>query len=154
MSKFGLAALALAAVVTSLAFGGAARAAWAPSGSYEASCRHINFDGSLLTARCMRRDGTWRNTYLDNADDCDANIVNNNGQLECGWRGWRPMDYRGRGPAGSYLRTCVNIRMDGYTLRATCQRYDGSWNWTSLDYAYDCAGRIANNNGYLVCNRW
>jgi hypothetical protein len=153
MSKFGLGALALATIVSCLAFAGTAEARWAPSGSYESTCRHINFDGDLLTASCQRRDGSWRNTYLDNAGDCDSNIGNNDGQLQCGWRGWRTPDYRDSGPSGSYERSCTNIRMDGYTLRATCQRFDGGWRWASLDYAYDCNGRIANNNGYLVCGR-
>jgi hypothetical protein len=41
--------------------------------------------------------------------------------------------------------------MDGYTLKATCQRRDGSWRWSELSYAYDCAGSIWNSNGRLVC---
>ncbi|MBL6852638.1 MAG: CVNH domain-containing protein [Alphaproteobacteria bacterium] len=130
-----------------------AEARWAPEGSYRATCRGINFDGDLLTASCQRRDGTWRNTYLDNADDCDSNIVNNDGQLECGWSGWRRPDYTGEGPDGSYRDSCTNIRMDGYTLRATCQRRDGSWKWTSLEDAYDCDGSVTNWNGNLVCRR-
>lgn len=131
-----------------------AEARWVPSGSYESTCRRIDFDGYLLTAKCQTRDGRWRDAWLRNADDCDGRIVNNNGELQCGWRGWRD---RGRdfddGPRGSYRASCENIRMDGYTLRATCQRRDGSWRWTSLDNAYDCDGRIANFDGRLTCTR-
>jgi hypothetical protein len=152
MRNLALGALALVGIAA-VAASSPAEARWAPSGSYQASCRGINFDGELLTARCQRRDGSWRSTYLDNADDCDANIVNNNGQLECGWRGWRRPDYTAYGPGGSYRDTCTNIRMDGYTLRATCQRRDGSWKWTWLEDAYDCEGRIQNWNGNLACNR-
>jgi hypothetical protein len=150
-------ALALIALAACLAFAPSAEARWAPSGSYEATCRHIQFDGDMLTASCQQRDGGWRNTYLPNADDCDSGIVNDNGQLECGHTtGWRDRDRdsdRDAGPSGSYERSCSNIRMDGYTLKATCQRRDGSWRWSSLEDAYDCDGRIANDNGRLVCGR-
>jgi len=154
MIKYG--ALALVTLASLALFAPAAEARWAPSGSYESTCRNVRFDGDLLTATCRRRDGSWRNTYLDNADDCDANIVNANGQLECGWSDWRGR-HRGRdydAPTGSYERSCTDIRMDGYTLRATCQRFDGGWRMTSLDNAFDCDGHIANTNGRLVCGRW
>jgi hypothetical protein len=154
MRKLGLGALALFAAVTAVAALSPAEARWAPSGSYQSTCRRIQFDCELLTASCQRRDGSWRNTYLDNADDCDANIANNNGQLECGY-GWGH-DRWGEGrwggaPRGSYRDTCTNVRMDGYTLRATCQRRDGSWKYTQLDDSFDCDGRIQNWNGNLTC---
>jgi hypothetical protein len=153
MRNLALGALALLGAVTAVAALSPAEARWAPSGTYQSTCRGIQYDGELLTARCQRRDGGWRATYLDNADDCDANIVNNNGQLECGYTGWHRPDYGGYGPAGGYRDTCTNIRMDGYMLRATCQRRDGSWKWTWLADAYDCDGRIQNWNGNLTCNR-
>lgn len=155
MNMFKSGALALIAIATAVIFAAPAEARWAPSGSYAATCRNVRYDGDLLTASCKRRDGSWHNTYLDNADDCDANIVNNNGQLECGWSDWHGRrsgrDYDA--PNGSYERTCTNIRMDGYTLKATCQRADGGWRWSSLEDAYDCDGRIANMNGRLICGR-
>ena len=156
MNIFKSGALALIAIASAVLLPGAAEARWAPSGSYQATCRGVRYDGDLLTAACQRRDGSWRNTYLENADDCDSGIVNNNGQLECGWSGWR--DRRGDrdydAPRGSYERSCSNIRMDGYTLKATCQQLNGGWRWTFLDDAYDCDGRIANANGRLVCGGW
>lgn len=82
--------------------------------------------------------------------------MNDNGQLECA--GYRNRDWYRRqnydGPSGSYENTCTNIRMDGYTLKASCQRNNGSWRWTELDNAYDCDGHIANFNGRLVCRGW
>jgi hypothetical protein len=153
MRLYGLGALVLVAIASCFALAPAAEARWAPSGSYADSCRHIRFDGDLLTATCRRADGSWRNSYLDNADDCDGRIVNNNGQLECGYSGWHRWDDRGAGPRGSYVDTCTNIRMDGYTLRATCQRRDGGWRWTSLEDAYGCDGHISNWDGRLVCRR-
>lgn len=156
MHRFGYAAIVVAAVISCLVINSPAQARWAPSGSYERSCRNINFDGDTLTASCRRRDGVWRNTWLPNADNCDGNIANDNGQLECSDRrswhdhGWDRSDDYG-GPAGSYRDTCTNIRMDGYTLKATCQRRDGGWRWSELRDAYDCDGRIWNANGRLVC---
>jgi hypothetical protein len=92
---------------------------------------------------------------LPNADNCGGNIVNENGQLECAISRGRDFDRTDNdndgGPSGPYERSCTNIRMDGYTLKATCQRNDGSWRWSELEYAYDCDGRIRNSNGRLVC---
>lgn len=153
MSRMGFGVLALLALVSCIAFTSGAQARWAPGGSYTDTCRHIRYDGSTLTATCQERDGGWRNTWLPDADNCDGSIANNDGQLECGFRRDRDWGHSDGGPSGSYERSCTNIRMDGYTLKATCQRRDGSWRWTSLEDAYDCNGRIANFNGQLVCGR-
>lgn len=155
MKQFALGALALVAVSSAFALSSTpAEARWAPSGSYERTCRGINFDGDLLTASCRTASGYWKNTYLSNADDCDGNIVNNNGQLECGYSGWSDWsDHRGGAPNGSYVRTCTNIRMDGYTLRATCQRRNGTWRYASLEDADDCERDIQNWDGRLTCGR-
>jgi hypothetical protein len=153
MNKFGIGTLAAAALLTCVALISPAQARWAPSGSYESTCTNVRYDGDTLTASCRRPNGTWKNTWLPNADNCDGNIVNDNGQLECaGYHGrdWYRYNNDG-GPSGSYESTCTNIRMDGYTLKATCQRLDGSWRWSELEDAYDCDGHIANYNGRLVC---
>jgi hypothetical protein len=158
MRGLGFGAVVLLAVISCAALIAPAQARWAPGGTYADSCRHIDFDGDTLTATCRRYNGTWRNTWLPNADNCDGNIVNDNGQLECSarslWhdRGWDRWG-EGDGPSGPYERSCTNIRMDGYTLRATCQRRDGSWRWSELDDAYDCNGRIWNFDGHLSCGR-
>src|SRR5258707_4258803 len=121
MTRVSLGVFAFAVVVGLFALAPAAEARWAPSGSYERSCRRIDFDGDLLTATCQRRDGTWRNTWLSNADNCDGDIANDNGQLRCGWSGWRDRDHdRADGPPGSYRHSCQRIRIDGVTLQATC----------------------------------
>ena len=48
-------ALALIALAACLAFVPSAEARWAPGGSYSATCRHIQYDGDMLTASCRRR---------------------------------------------------------------------------------------------------
>lgn len=53
-------------------------------------------------------------------------------------------------PYGSYQQTCRNIRSNGDRLFANCQRADGGWNDTSLDYR-NCRGEVINDNGNLRC---
>lgn len=153
MIKLSSCAPFAAAFVCCIAIWTPAHAQWTPGGSYSDSCRDVRYDGDSLTAKCRRADGSWRNTWLPNADNCDGNIVNDDGQLECniGRNRYEDSDSSEGGPSGPYERSCSNIRMEGYTLKATCQRNDGSWRWTELEYAYDCDGRIGNSNGRLVC---
>ncbi|HWD28975.1 MAG TPA: CVNH domain-containing protein [Rhizomicrobium sp.] len=157
MKTLSLGILAAATTLSLFALAPAQAQRWLPGGSYTDSCRRVDYDGDMLTASCRRRDGAWKNTFLDDAEDCDGRIVNNNGQLACGSNDWQGRYARHRGydvgPGGSYRATCEDVHMDGYMLRATCQRRDGSWRWTSLDDAYGCDGRIANFDGRLVCTR-
>src|SRR5262245_22230855 len=53
-------------------------------------------------------------------------------------------------PYGDYEQTCRNIRNNGYRLDATCQKRNGKWHNTSLNYRY-CRGSIVNDNGHLRC---
>ena len=55
-------------------------------------------------------------------------------------------------PYGSYRQTCQNIRLDGNMLKAHCQKTDGGWRNTSLDYR-GCGGQVINDNGYLRCGQ-
>jgi hypothetical protein len=153
MSRLRSALLVAAALLACAGFSTSAQARWVPGGSYADSCRNVRYDGDALTATCRRQDGAWRNTWLPNAGDCEGNIVNDNGQLECAFGRERDVDRNDSdgGPSGPYERSCTNIRMEGYTLKATCQRNDGSWRWSELEYAYDCDDRIRNSNGRLVC---
>jgi hypothetical protein len=54
-------------------------------------------------------------------------------------------------PYGTYNRTCQNIRMNGDTLSASCQKADGGWHNTSIDYRSCRGSQIINDNGYLRC---
>ncbi len=53
-------------------------------------------------------------------------------------------------PKGSYKDTCRAINVIKGTLAAQCQRVDGTWKSTALQY-YDCEGDISNENGNLTC---
>ena len=58
---------------------------------------------------------------------------------------------RNRFPRGSYIRTCRDIRLEGDTLRASCQKNDSRWRDTSLKHAPSCRGQLINDNGRLRC---
>src|SRR5215472_15778520 len=59
-------------------------------------------------------------------------------------------------PGGDYQLTCRDISTDGYMLKASCQKQDGSWRSSSLD-TRNCGSQIVNDDGYLRCTqggRW
>jgi len=64
---------------------------------------------------------------------------------------YRNHNYNGRYPRGSFVRTCRDIRMEGNTLRASCQKNDSRWRDTSLRNGNACQGQVINDNGHLRC---
>lgn len=54
-------------------------------------------------------------------------------------------------PGGSYQQSCMNARMNGSTLSATCTAANGSQTNSSLDVRRCQSRDIANRNGYLSC---
>ncbi|HKF21989.1 MAG TPA: CVNH domain-containing protein [Candidatus Angelobacter sp.] len=66
--------------------------------------------------------------------------------------GGRSTQWQGSGlPYGDYQQTCRNIHNDGRRLDATCQKRDGNWRNTSLNYR-SCQGAIVNDDGRLRCS--
>ncbi|MEM7008569.1 MAG: CVNH domain-containing protein [Thermodesulfobacteriota bacterium] len=117
-----------------------------PPGNYKDSCTDLVKIGHMLEAKCRKEDGTWQNTVLFYGS-CDGPIHNNNGQLTCNQGGggnWLP--------PGSYQNSCRNMDVRGNILQAQCQRQDGSWRYTSIDYE-DCYSDITNQNGRLQCGQ-
>ena len=53
-----------------------------PPGSYSQTCQNINVNGNRLEASCQKKNGSWRNTSLNNFRGC-RNIENDNGKLKC-----------------------------------------------------------------------
>jgi CVNH domain len=53
-------------------------------GDYVRTCRDIRNNGNRIDATCQTRDGNWRRTTLDNANQCSSSIVNDDGHLRCG----------------------------------------------------------------------
>jgi len=116
-----------------------------PAGSYKNSCKDIQvMPGSVLWAQCEKTDGKFEKSTLQFAR-CEGDISNNNGKLSCKQKpGKQP-------PSGSYKNSCKDIRVDGKELKAKCEKRNGSWNNTKLNYK-NCKGDITNNNGELSCN--
>ncbi|MEM7008204.1 MAG: CVNH domain-containing protein [Thermodesulfobacteriota bacterium] len=115
-----------------------------PPGSYKETCKDIQvMTGGLLWAQCKKADGNYETSTL-RSNQCEGDISNNNGVLTCKKRqGKRP-------PSGSYESSCKDIRVSDGKLKASCERADGSWNNTKLNYK-KCKGDISNNNGELSC---
>ena len=55
-------------------------------------------------------------------------------------------------PEGSFRSNCNDLRMEGQTLLAFCQRSDGTWQTTAIGPISQCVGDIQNVNGDLRCN--
>ncbi|MBX7173995.1 MAG: hypothetical protein K1X72_23695 [Pyrinomonadaceae bacterium] len=66
-------------------------------------------------------------------------------------------------PPGSYQKTCIEIKLDGANLKASCAEKSKSGGIggsefsapvnTALENVYECDGDISNDNGNLKCNR-
>jgi hypothetical protein len=147
------------------------------TGTYQDTCTDARWNGSVLSARCQRQDGGWRNSSIDTRN-CSGQVLNINGHLSCGeanngYNGYqnRPYDnddrpyYNGdRGyregtnqgywegglPPGDYKLTCQDMQVDGDRLSASCQKRNGEWRRTSLDFDR-CSSPIVNDNGHLTC---
>lgn len=55
-------------------------------------------------------------------------------------------------PPGDYKQTCRDMRSNGSQLTARCQRVDGGWRNTSINFR-SCNGPIANDDGNLRCSQ-
>lgn len=126
-----------------------------PGGSYRQTCKDIGVRGSSLRAQCKDANNQWHETRLDDYQRCHGDIQNIDGRLACNNQGGgygynRPGYNNGGAPRDSYRQTCNNIRTDGNTLKASCQKVDGGWRNTSLKDFNRCQ-RIVNEDGNLRC---
>jgi hypothetical protein len=55
-------------------------------------------------------------------------------------------------PQGSYLRSCMDARVEDRTLTAVCHVADGREQKTTLTDVNRCVGDIGNDNGTLTCS--
>lgn len=140
-----------------------------PGGAYAQTCRDIRVSGNTLQATCQQRNSdNWTRTSLQNFNDCTSGIENIDGRLECTKGNYdqnNGRDYRRDGgpegrdhdrngvPNGAYAQNCRDIRINGSTLLATCQKNNGGWRQASLAYFNRCSSDIENHNGKLVCSR-
>ena len=96
-------------LICGIGWGRAAEAQGLPSGSYLRSCGQIQIAGDTLYANCRTAYGGWQYTSLPSVSQCVGDIGNNNGNLQCNYRGGRqppPPGYGGWGgaPAPYYGR--------------------------------------------------
>jgi hypothetical protein len=144
-----------AAFVSVFAVTGSVQAEYAPPGTYQRTCSDITATWNVLSATCRTRSGSWNYTTLRNYRDCDGDIANRNGRLECSYRDDddRPDDnYGGWLPMGSYRSSCRNITIERGTLMAECRDNFGRWRYTELAGYRSCRD-IVNVNGILQCRR-
>lgn len=115
-----------------------------PPGTYKKTCKDIQvMTGNLLWAMCKKTNGEYQKSTLQ-FTRCEGDISNNNGKLTCKEKlGKQP-------PKGSYQKTCKNIHVDGNKLKAKCEKKNGNWNSTSINYK-NCNKDISNDNGNLTC---
>ena len=116
-----------------------------PPGNYRDSCENLIKIGHMLEAKCQRRDGSWQNTVLY-FGSCRGPIHNDNGNLTC------DQSHDNWLPRGSYKDSCRDMNVEADELWARCQRQDGGWRQSSIDFR-NCYRDITNDNGRLVCGR-
>ncbi len=56
-------------------------------------------------------------------------------------------------PHGTYRQTCQDINFNGTRLSARCQKVDGGWRNSSIDYRNCRGGEVINDNGNLRCGQ-
>lgn len=118
---------------------------YTPPGSYKDTCRGIQVVGSNLIAQCKKVDGSWRNSTLM-YHECEGDIRNDNGELKCKQK-VKPVKPV---PGGSYQKSCKDYYVEGKRLYAKCEKKNGGWNKSSVNYK-NCNKDIWNDNGVLTC---
>jgi hypothetical protein len=115
-----------------------------------------NNDGRLV---CNKggNNGHWYRNGDQQGDRRDNGQGYGNGDQQGDRRdngqGYRNGDRQNGAPYGGYSQTCQDIRTNGFTLQANCQKKNGKWRQASLRHFNQCVGEIENNNGKLVCSR-
>ena len=129
-------------------------------GSYVQTCRDMRVSGDDLHASCQTRDGNWRNTKLDDYNNCRGDIMNDNGKLRCvagaynyGYSGGPYPQRYVNGPGGSYVQSCQDVNVKGDDLHARCQTRGGDIRDAKLDDFRKCKSDIINDDGRLRCQK-
>jgi hypothetical protein len=143
----GILRLSAVAVMFVVGLGISSNAQSTPPGSYQQTCRNIDFHDDALTATCQDSSGHWQNALLRDVQGCRSDIINDDGALRCS---------KGTGvaagfPAGSYTQSCQDVHPHGDDLEARCPTASGDWKNTKLDDYNKCRGEIVNDNGKLRC---
>ncbi len=118
-----------------------------PPGSYQQTCRNIDFHDNVLAANCQDSTGRWQSALLHDVQSCRSDIINDDGALRCG----KSSGVAAGLPGGSYTQSCQDVHAHGDDLEARCPTSSGDWKDTKLDDYNKCRGEIVNDNGKLRC---
>jgi hypothetical protein len=118
-----------------------------PPGSYQQTCRNIDFHDNVLAANCQDSTGRWQSALLRDVQSCRSDIINDDGALRCSRSGGVAAGL----PGGSYTQSCQDVHAHGDDLQARCPTANGDWKDTKLDDYNKCRGEIVNDNGKLRC---
>jgi CVNH domain len=138
------------AVMCVVGLGIASNAQSNPPGSYQQTCRNIDFHDDVLAANCQDSTGHWQSAQLRDVQSCRSDIINDDGALRCSRSGGVNGIAAGL-PGGSYTQSCQDVRASGDDLHARCPTANGDWKDTKLDDYNKCRGEIVNDNGKLRC---
>jgi hypothetical protein len=126
--------------------GGGNNNGWMPGGSWQQTCRNSSVQGNMLYASCQRMNGGWRDSSINYRQCSNGAVANDNGNLVC-----ESNSNNGQMPGGSWQQTCRNSNVQGNMLYASCQRMNGGWRDSSINYRQCRNFAVANDNGNLVC---
>ena len=122
-----------------------------PGGSWAESCTEGSINGSIMSARCKKNDGSPNTTTLD-VRSCDPNSVwNDNGILRCNAGSGLCDNYYCTMPTGSWTDSCADPVINGKIFTANCKTPSGQTISSQLDISKCQPGSVWNNNGYLEC---
>jgi hypothetical protein len=130
---------------------GISQAQSTPPGSYQQTCRNIDFHDDVLVANCQDSTGRWQSAQLRDVQSCRSDIINDDGALRCSRSGGLGGGVAAGLPGGSYTQSCQDVHASGDDLHARCPTANGDWKDTKLDDYNKCRGEIVNDNGKLRC---
>jgi hypothetical protein len=136
-----------AAAVFVIGLGISSNAQSVPPGSYQQTCRNIDFHDDTLAANCQDSTGRWQSALLRDVQSCRSDIINDDGALRCS----KSSGVAAGLPGGSYTQSCQDVHAHGDDLEARCPTANGDWKNTKLDDYNKCRGEIVNDNGKLRC---
>jgi hypothetical protein len=139
------------AVMFIAGLGLASNAQSTPPGSYQQTCRNIDFHDDALSANCQDSSGHWQSALLRDVQSCRSDIINDDGALRCSRSGGVNGGVAADLPGGSYTQSCQDVHASGDDLHARCPTATGDWKDTKLDDYNKCRGEIVNDNGKLRC---
>jgi hypothetical protein len=134
-----------------LGLGNLAIAQSVPPGSYQQTCKNIDYRSDVLVAYCQDSGGHWQNAQLRDVQSCRNDIINDDGALRCGHGVGYPNAAVAGLPGGTYTQSCQEVHIDGDDLVARCQNTSGNLHDAKLDDYRKCGGDIVNDNGKLRC---